>query len=426
MVLVQSLVVPVVGALLLGIGGHAGAQESTEGFILEDAVVTATKGGESMTSIEKPRARDLGLPCPGRTGEYNAFTDIPGVEVGFSTLIQGDGQVELGKGPIHIGVTAILPRGRRDKPSLIWAGHYNLNGNGEMTGTHWINEAGYFISPICITNTHSVGMVHHAVVGWMVDQYKSFFQEDHAWAMPVVAETYDGLTNDICGRHVTEKHVLEALTAARSGPVQEGNVGGGTGMMTYEFKGGTGTSSRMINIADKAYTVGVLVQSKFGMRKNFTVLGVPVGKHWPEDAVVTELIGHETGSIIVIIGTDLPLMPIQLRRMAKRAAIGIGRTGTPGGDASGDIFLAFSTANDVQLPGMMSEQPAGYSHQYINNNHFDIIHNAVVQAIEEAVINAMVAAESMTTVRPPGYTFEAIDHDRLKAIMRQYNRLEGN
>ena len=379
--------------------------------------------GESMNSFEKPRARDLGLPFEGRTGEYNTITDVKGVEVGFTTLIEGEGEVIVGKGPVRTGVTAILPRGKQDHPSLIWAGQVSLNGNGEMTGTHWINEAGYFVGPICITNTHSVGMVHHAVVGWMLDQYKSLFHEDHAWAMPVVAETYDGLTNDICGRHVTEKHVLEALNTAQPGPVQEGNVGGGTGMMTYEFKGGTGTSSRIISITDKAYTVGVLVQSNFGTRKDFTVLGVPVGKHLPENAVMTELTEHETGSIIVIIGTDLPLMPIQLRRMAKRAAIGIGRTGTPGGHFSGDIFLAFSTANDIQVPGLMKKQPAEYSHQYINDNYFDIIYDATVQTIEEAVINAMVAAKSMTTVKPAGYTLKAIDHDRLKSIMKQYNRL---
>jgi D-aminopeptidase len=378
-----------------------------------------------MTAMPaKLRARDLGLPFDGKPGKFNAITDISGIEVGFTTLVEGEGPVQVGKGPIRTGVTAILPRGKREKPSPIWAGHHNLNGNGEMTGTHWINEAGYFFSPVCITNTHSVGMVHHAVVGWMIDQYRSLFQEDHAWAMPVVAETYDGMTNDICGRHVTEAHVLNALNAARTGPVPEGNVGGGTGMMTYEFKGGTGTSSRIINITDKAYTIGVLVQSNFGTRKDFTVLGVPVGKHWPENAVLTELAGHETGSIIAIIGTDLPLLPIQLRRVAKRAAIGIGRTGTPGGHSSGDIFLAFSTANDVELPGLTSAQPLGYSHHYINDNHFDVIYDAVVQAIEEAVLNALVAAESMTTVKPAGYTLEAIDHDRLKAIMMQYNRLK--
>ncbi len=375
----------------------------------------------------KPRARELGLPFDGTPGKFNAITDIQGVEVGFSTLIEGEGEVVVGKGPVRTGVTTILPRGKSNRPGPVWAGQYDLNGNGEMTGTHWINEAGYFFGPICITNTHSVGMVHHGVVGWMVDQYRSLFQEDHFWGMPVVAETYDGLTNDICGRHVNEKHVFEALHTAMSGPVQEGNVGGGTGMITYEFKGGTGTSSRRINIVDKVYTVGVLVQSNFGKRKDFTLLGVPVGKHWPENAILTELIGHETGSIIVIIATDLPLIPIQLKRIAKRAAIGIGQTGTPGGHSSGDIFLAFSTANDVQMTGLMSKQAAVYRHNYINDHHFDVIYGATVEAVEEAVINAMVAAESLTTVKPAGYTLSAIDHQRLKEIMKQYNRLrEGS
>jgi D-aminopeptidase len=221
----------------------------------------------------KPRARDLGLPFDGVTGKFNAITDVAGVEVGFTTLIEGEGAVEVGRGPIRTGVTAILPRGKRNKPSPIWAGQFNLNGNGEMTGTHWINEAGYFISPICITNTHSVGMVHHATVGWMIDQYPGFFQNDHGWAMPVIAETYDGLTNDICGRHLKEEHGLNALNSAASGFVAEGNVGGGTGMITYEFKGGTGTSSRRVRIGSEDYTVGILVQSNFGARTDLNIRG---------------------------------------------------------------------------------------------------------------------------------------------------------
>ena len=371
----------------------------------------------------KPRARDLGLPFEGKPGFFNSITDVGGVEVGFKTIIEGEGPVEVGKGPIRTGVTAILPRGKRNKPSPIWAGQFNLNGNGEMTGSHWINEAGYFISPICITNTHSVGIAHHATVGWMIDQYGDFFQKGHAWAMPVIAETYDGLTNDICGRHVKEKHVLAALNSADSGPVLEGNVGGGTGMVTFEFKGGTGTSSREIRIGADDYTIGALVQSNFGIRKDLNILGVPVGKHWPENAVVSEITGHETGSIIVIIGTDLPLLPIQLRRIAKRAAIGIGRTGTAGGNYSGDIFLALSIANDIGLLNMGGEQPVTYALNYINDHYFDDIFSATVQAIEEAIINAMIATESMTTIKPAGYTVEAIDHNKLRAIMKKYNRL---
>lgn len=373
--------------------------------------------------IAKPRARDLGLPFDGVTGEFNAITDVVGVEVGFTTLIEGEGAVEVGRGPIRTGVTAILARGKRKMPSPIWAGQFNLNGNGEMTGTHWINEAGYFISPICITNTHSVGIAHHGTVGWMIDQYPGFFRDDHAWAMPVIAETYDGLTNDICGRHLKEEHVLDALNSAASGLVAEGNVGGGTGMITYEFKGGTGTSSRRVKIGSDEYTIGVLVQSNFGSRKDLKILGVPVGQNWPENAVISEINQHETGSIIVIIGTDLPLLPIQLRRMAKRAAIGIGRTGTPGGNYSGDIFLAFSVANDLAWPGMHGEQPVSFTLDFINDHYFDDIYRAIVQGVEEAVVNAMIAAESMTTVKPEGYTLKAIDHSRLLQIMGQYNRL---
>ena len=371
----------------------------------------------------KSRARDLGLPFEGETGKFNAITDVAGVEVGFTTLIEGEGAVEVGKGPIRTGVTTILPRGKRKRPSPIWAGHFNLNGNGEMTGTHWIHEAGYFISPICITNTHSVGMVHHAAVGWMINQYPDFFIDDHAWAMPVIAETYDGLTNDICGRHITEDHVLAALNSATSGPVAEGNVGGGAGMITYEFKGGTGSASRRVEIGSTPHTVGVLVQSNFGARRDFQILGVPVGKHWPENSVMSDIGKQETGSIIVIIGTDLPMQPVQLQRVAKRAAIGIGRTGTPGGNYSGDIFLAFSVANEIDLPSKNKDQPIAHTLNFINDHFFDDIYRAAVQAIEEAIVNAMIAAESMTTVKPVGYTLEAIDHDRLKQIMRQYNRL---
>jgi D-aminopeptidase len=372
----------------------------------------------------KPRARDLGLPFEGKPGKFNAITDIGGVEVGFTTLVKGEGPLIVGKGPVRTGVTAILPRGKKDKPSPIWAGHFNLNGNGEMTGTHWIDDAGYFIGPIGITNTHSVGIVHHATVGWMIDQYADFFQKDHAWAMPVVAETYDGLTNDICGRHITEDHVLAAINSAGSGSIPEGNVGGGTGMLTYEFKGGTGTASRLIQIGDKEYTLGVLVQSNFGMRKDLTILGVPVGTSMPQNAVFNTMNTHERGSIIGVIGSDLPLLPVQLRRLAKRGALGIARTGTPGYHHSGDIFLAFSTANDTGLLPMHGEHPTHGRLEFINDHYMDDVYLATVQAIEEAVINAMIAAESMTTVKPPGYTVEAIDHDRLKEIMKDHHRLK--
>jgi D-aminopeptidase len=376
-----------------------------------------------MINNLKPRARDLGLPFDGEPGNHNAITDVPGVEVGFCTLKSGSGELQMGKGPVLTGVTAILPRGKEKKPSPIWAGHFNLNGNGEMTGTHWINEAGYFMSPICLTNTHSVGMAHHATVGWMIEQYKSMYQDDHAWAMPVIAETYDGMCNDICGRHITEQHVLDAINSANNGPVGEGNVGGGAGMQTYEFKGGTGTASRIISIEDKQYTVAALVQSNFGIRHELNILGVPVGKHMTENALVSELSGHEQGSIIVIIATDAPMLPVQLKRVAKRGALGIGRTGTTGGHYSGDIMLAFSVANALDFPPIGGEHPASYKMEFINDHHCEGVYAGAVQSVEEAVINAMIAAESVPTIKPPGYILEAIDHVKLINLIKEYGRL---
>ena len=366
---------------------------------------------QSLANI-KPRGRDLDLPFSGKTGLYNAITDVPGVEVGYTTIIQDKGSLN----PIRTGITAILPVGKQESLRPIWAGTYNLNGNGEMTGTHWINDAGYFLSPICITNTHAVGMVHHATVGWMIEQYQKEFANEHLWAMPVVAETYDGVLNDINGRHIQEKHVVSALNSAISGPIREGNVGGGTGMICYQFKGGTGTASRVVKLDNRAYTIGCLLQANHGTRDRLTILGVPVGKHITK----TPFVQKERGSIIVIIGTDLPMLPIQLRRVAKRAAIGIGRTGTPGGNSSGDIFLAFSTANEMKIAQKM---PATLNLNYINDEQFDEIYEATCQAVEEAIINAMLAAESMTTFKPDGFTVEAIDHDDLIMVMRQYNRL---
>ncbi len=257
----------------------------------------------------------------------------------------------------------------------------------------------------------------------MIDQYQGFFRDDHAWAMPVVAETYDGLTNDICGRHIKEEHVLNALDSAASGFIAEGNVGGGTGMATYEFKGGTGTASRRVQIGSDEYTVGILVQSNFGARQDLNILGVPIGRHWPENAVMGEITPTRNGLHYCDHRHRYSHAADQLRRVAKRAAIGIGRTGTPGGNYSGDIFLAFSVANDLVWPGMHAEQPAAYALEFVNDHYFDEIYRAVVQAIEEAVVNAMIAAESMTTVKPAGYTLEAIDHDRLIKIMSQYHRL---
>ena len=373
--------------------------------------------------MSNKRARDLGLPFDGTPGRDNAITDVPGVEVGFCTIKKGSGDLKVGSGPVLTGVTAILPRSRREQNLPVWAGHFNLNGNGEMTGTHWINDAGYFMSPICITNSHSIGMAHHATVKWMIENDPDRFIHDHAWAMPVIAETYDGLTNDICGLHVAERHVLEALNGAASGPVAEGNVGGGAGMMTYEFKGGTGTASRQISIAGSVYTIAALVQSNFGSRRECTICGVPVGKHLTENAIISEITGHEQGSIIVIIATDAPMLPIQLQRLARRGAMGIARTGSPGGHYSGDIILAFSVANKIEFPGMAGPHPGKFQLDFINEHYCDDVFAAAAQSVEEAIINAMIAAESVPTVKPPGYTLAAIDQEELMSIMRQYNRL---
>lgn len=359
--------------------------------------------------MTKPRARDLGLDFPGTPGPHNAITDIPGVLVGYTTLIDDAAQ-------IRTGVTAILPYGHDHVPRPVWAGQFSLNGNGEMTGVHWIHDAGYFTGPVCITNTHSVGMVHHATTRWMIDQYGEAFGDEHIWAMPVVAETYDGVLNDINGQHVLAEHALAAIDGAAGGVPAEGNVGGGTGMVCYEFKGGTGTSSRRVNLGGEDYTVAALVQANHGIRDWLTILGVPLGGEMREDLLVS----RETGSIIVVIGTDAPLSPLSLRHLAKRASIGIGRHGTPSGNGSGDIFLAFSTANKRELPQLGA---AKQSFEFINNEVLDPCYLAAVEAVEEAVVNALVAAETMTTVKPEGKTCRAIDHDALRDAMRRHGRL---
>ena len=360
--------------------------------------------------MAKPRGRDLGLPFPGETGRYNAITDVPGVEVGFTTRIEGEGPLVAGRGPIRTGVTAILPLGRQPTPEPVWAGMYALNGNGEMTGTHWIRDGGYLVGPVCITNTHSVGIVHHAATRWMIQTYAEVWRTEHLWAMPVVAETYDGVLNDINGQHVTEADAVAALDNASSGAVAEGNVGGGTGMICYEFKGGTGTASRRLEIDGSTFHVGALVQANHGIRPWFTVLGRRLGPRMAED----RLLDGEQGSIIAILATDLPMAPHQLTRLAKRAAIGIGRGGTPGGNNSGDIFLAFSTANRGPLPQLAALRR---NFVMINDEAFDPIYLAAVEAVEEAVVNAMLAADDMTTLRPAGHVCRALDGRRLAELM---------
>ncbi len=371
---------------------------------------------------QKPRARDLGVPFNGKTGALNAITDVAGVEVGYSTIISGKGANIVGKGPVRTGVTAIFPRGKAKKMSPVYANWYSLNGNGEMTGTTWVRESGFLETPIMITNTNSVGVVRDAVLKWYVetDWYKG---EDWWYTYPVVAETYDGFLNDIYGFHVQEKHVLEAITNASTGKIAEGNVGGGTGMMCLGFKGGTGTSSRVVNNDKSTYTVGAIVQSNFGAKKNLTIAGVPVGLELKDtlnsvfNAPPQSRRKEGDGSIIVIVATDAPLLPHQLKRIAQRIPLGIGIVGGRGSNGSGDIFLAFSTANE----GAFDRDKTTVVETF-PNDMITPFFQATVQAVEEAIINAMVAAETMEGIN--GNTAYALPHDLLIEVLKKYNRIK--
>jgi L-aminopeptidase/D-esterase-like protein len=368
-------------------------------------LVTAVHGQSS------PRARDLGIPFEGTPGRFNAITDVAGVEVGLTTLISGKGALVVGKGPVRTGVTAVFPRGK-ESSNPVFAAWSALNGNGEMTGTTWLEESGFLEGPVMITNTHSVGTVHDAVIAWQLARMGNKFP---SWSLPVVAETWDGDLNDINGFHVKPEHVFRALDGATSGPVPEGNVGGGTGMIVHEFKGGTGTSSRTMEIHAATYTVGVLVQANYGTRSQLTIAGVPVGREIQDLRPRVREGGG--GSIIAVIATDAPLLPHQLKRIAERASLGVGKTGGIGGNSSGDIFIAFSTANP-SAPGASNLA----SLEMLPNDWINPLFAATVQATEEAIINAMVAAETMEGVN--GNTVYAIPHDRLKSVLRKYNRLK--
>jgi len=358
----------------------------------------------------KSRARDLGVPFDGTPGKYNAITDVNGVEVGHTTLISGSGKLKVGQGPIRTGVTAIHPRGKEANDSVFGA-WFTLNGNGEMTGTTWLEDSGFLNGPIMITNTHSVGVVRDAVIAWKVKRGNPDM-EGYWWSLPVVAETWDGYLNDINGFHVKPEDAFHALDTAHTGPVEEGNVGGGTGMICNEFKGGIGTSSRVLDQKAGSYTVGVLVQCNYGRRDQLRIAGVPVGKEIPEHPAY----GEDVGSIIIVIATDAPLIPTQLKRLARKASLGLGRDGSYSGDGSGDIFISFSTAN----PGAAS--PTGVRKiNMLPNDSLDPLFLATVQATEEAIVNAMVAAETMTGI--DGHTAIALPHDRLKEVLQKYNRL---
>jgi D-aminopeptidase len=365
----------------------------------------------------KPRARDLGVPFDGTPGPLNAITDVAGVTVGHTTLISGEGKLVVGKGPIRTGVTAVFPRGKDSNDLGVFAGWWSLNGNGEMTGTTWVEESGILTGPVMITNTHSVGVVRDAVIQWTV-AHRKVGSDDDWWSLPVVAETWDGWLNDINGFHVKPEHVFHALDTSHGGPVEEGAVGGGTGMICNGFKGGIGTSSRRLSDKDGGYTVGVLVQCNYGRRQTFRVAGIPVGREIPGEDPYAFLPRDidERGSIIVIVATDAPLLPHQLKRLARRVSLGLGRDGSISGNGSGDIFIAFSTANQGE---------ATTDHvvdlKMLPNDMMNPLFEATVEATEESVINAMVAATSMTGI--DGHHVEALPHDQLRAVLKKYNRL---
>lgn len=377
----------------------------------------------SMTKTNSPtakaRARDLGLPFQGRTGPFNAITDVEGIGVGFRTIIE-DLPRPGRKRPVRTGVTAIMPHMTSPTPVPVYAGVHRFNGNGEMTGTHWIEDGGYFLGPVVITNTHAVGMAHHATVRWMLERYATTYDTDSfLWIMPVIAETYDGVLNDINGLPLTEADVRASLHSLSSGPVQEGNCGGGTGMVAYGFKGGTGTASRIVEFGGREHRIGTLVQANHGQRDWLTIRGVPVGEHLRDGTPQSQL--AERGSIIVVIATDLPMAPHQLQRLARRATIGIGRGGTPGGNNSGDIFLAFSTAN---IQAMAHRAAPRLSLEIVNDEHLDPVYLAAVDSVEEAVVNAMLAAEDAGGTPHDRFHIQAIPHDQLVAVMRNYGRMK--
>jgi L-aminopeptidase/D-esterase-like protein len=362
------------------------------------------------------RARDLGIPFDGTPGANNAITDVAGVEVGYTTLIIGEGKLEVGKGPVRTGVTAILPRGHASLNDPVYAGAFSLNGNGEMTGIAWVDESGFLEGPVVITNTHSVGVVRDAVIAWRI-AHGAADNTGYWWSLPVVAETWDGYLNDINGFHVKPEHVAHALDTAHGGRLEEGSVGGGTAMVCYEFKGGSGTASRTVEMKDKTaparkYTVAAFVQANCGRRSQLTIAGVPIGREITENAVYSQ----DAGSIIIVIATDAPLLPHQLKRLARRASLGLARTGSVSGNGSGDLFLAFSTAN----PGAYDPEAATHSVETVPNDRMDPLFAATVQSVEEAIVNALVDNHDMTG--RDGHHVDALPHDRVRELLKQYNR----
>jgi D-aminopeptidase len=372
--------------------------------------VLALAAGAAVAAA--PRARDLGVPFDGTPGPLNAITDVAGVTVGHTTLIESADPEHQ----VRTGVTAILPRGRDSGTLPAFGASFALNGNGEMTGTAWLEESGMLEGPVLLTNTHSVGVVRDAAIAWRVRSGQAD-ASGYWWSLPVVAETWDGYLNDINGFHVRPEHVYAALDGARGGPVEEGNVGGGTGMICHEFKCGIGTSSRRVAIGTHAYTVGVLVQANYGVRDTLRIAGVPVGQQLREHRVWTDpALGGDTGSIIIVVATDAPLLPHQLKRLAKRAALGLARNGSYAGNGSGDLFVAFSTANAEAV----RDQTLNTA-QFVGNDAIDPLFLGTVEATEEAIVNAMVAGRDMHG--QGGHYALAIPHAALQALLRKYNRL---
>ncbi len=371
----------------------------------------------TTTESKQTRARDLGIPFEGTPGEFNAITDVAGVEVGYTTLITGEGKLEVGKGPVRTGVTAVIPRGHDSLNDPVYAGFFSLNGNGEMTGTPWVEESGFLEGPIIITNTHSVGVARDAVIAWRIKRGAAD-KTGYWWSLPVVAETWDGWLNDINGFHVKAEDVWHALDSAHGGALKEGSLGGGTGMICYEFKGGNGTASRKVDLKQdknapaRSFIVGVFVQANCGRRPQLTIAGVPVGKEIPG-----QVYKEEAGSIIIVVATDAPLLPNQLKRLARRASLGLARTGSVSGNGSGDLFIAFSTAN----PNAANPDLLTHTVETIPNDRLDPIFEAVVQATEEAIVNALVDNHDMTG--RDNHHVDALPHDRVRELLKKYNRL---
>jgi D-aminopeptidase len=381
------------------------------------ARATAASAPAAAAAAAAPRARDLGIPFDGTPGPNNAITDVAGVLVGHTTLISGSGALKVGEGPVRTGVTAVLPRGLDSMSNPVFAGWFAQNGNGEMTGTTWVEESGFLEGPVMITNTHSVGVVRDAVIRWRVARGNAD-SSGYWWSLPVVGETWDGWLNDVNGFHVKPEHVFHALDSAHGGRVEEGSVGGGTGMICNGYKGGIGTASRKLDEKDGGYTVGVLVQCNYGTRDNLRIAGINVGREIPAPepyAFIPSDIA-ELGSIIVVVATDAPLLAHQLKRLARRVTLGLGRNGSVSGNGSGDIFIAFSTANSgAAAEGHVVEL------KMLPNDSLDPVFRATVESTEEAIVNAMVAAHDMVGV--DGHKVIALPHDALRAVLAKYNRL---